>query len=1276
MSQGIVKGDLKNPQKLDKELLDFLLFYFKSFCEAEKELGTDALRYIVDNEGNEGSLFQRLTDSKAALNELGYNNLEYNATALGLRGNVFQANDNAPPDYWIRLCKVLLAASTPTAQRMGVTRQKIKGWPDWLSLLISEITSASVYGKQAKQKKWSFEHLSKILAYEDLPDDLFMDALLNQNNQYLLKTGYYYGNNQPENISGMSDYLEKHWQIVQQVLNDADAERRVFVLNFLARTKFSFSRMPQLLAQMATGSSKTVREAAFPVLQQNKAACRSYLEDILSNGGASERAETAVLLFRTYGEEAVEELKKQLEKEKSEKIKQTIQKLLSATEEHEQNRNDAETIELPPVEIELGDQKVPEQLKSKLRDLLERGHLAREKQYEQQKAQYDSPDRPKWMNKPVKPQLAVEDALTKIISFVETGDPKFELDHEIYTTVHMAGGSSTLLCDGLKLIHVVRLSYALWNLQIQNNRDGVNWYDQRLLESYRASLASPFGLRELDLAVASLPKASKGIIADTYLQRSKWNSVFDWESEAIWPLFAENLKVLREVFNPTTKETTGYYSYYDSYKRANAFKILAMFPKLPAEYKYMLWELALGEAKAERPAAQKALHTVQDKCTKIIASLQDGKQGVRQAAAEWLGKLGDKGAIEALKKAFKSEKNELVKGTIMLALDNLGANVDEFLDRDNLEKESKQGLAKKLPKGMEWVPLASLPKLHWQDNGKQVDPNIVKWWVVQSIQQKSPSPSPVLKRFLSMCRPADASALANHILQLWIARDTATASAEDCAAKAQADADKNWGYYSQHQYYLDMYKGSKDNLYQQLYQTYSNTCIYSAIEQKGMLAIVAAAGDGNCVKISEQYIRKWFGNRLAQCKALIEVLSDIDHPLALQALLAFANRFRTKAIKQLAEERVKAVAEARGWTIDELADRTIPDAGFARPEDENGEPIGDQAVLELDFGPRQFQLKLNDDLEPVIMAKGETKILKALPAPGKNDDPELAKAAKKEFSDAKKVVKEVVKRQSERLYEAMCTQRSWKFGDFKRYLAQHPIVGRLCVGLVWAAYKPETKQEQLNQTHSQKPALARENLIGCFRPLEDGSLTNESDDEVRLDENTVVTVAHRAFLDQELADAWIKHLKDYDVIPLFSQLGRAGYQLPEKDEKATEITDFQGHMTTTFKLRGKATKLGYLRGEAEDGGCFYIYRKPFSSLSIQAVIEFTGSYLPEEDLPAALTTLYFTAMQQENTAYWQPNKMQLAAVPPVLLSECYNDIKQIAAEGSGYDPKWKEKGLF
>jgi hypothetical protein len=389
----------------------------------------------------------------------------------------------------------------------------------------------------------------------------------------------------------------------------------------------------------------------------------------------------------------------------------------------------------------------------------------------------------------------------------------------------------------------------------------------------------------------------------------------------------------------------------------------------------------------------------------------------------------------------------------------------------------------------------------------------------------------------------------------------------------------------------------------------------------------------------------------------------MPHPLAIQVLLSLSNRFRTTAIRKLAGEHVQALADREGWTIDELADRTIPDAGFERPLDEEGRPVGNRATLVLDYGPRQFTVTLDDDLDPVVTTS-VGKVIKNPPAAAKTDDQDKAKAARKSYSEAKKLVKEVVKRQTERLYESLCTQRAWRLDDWRRYLANHPIVGRLCVRLAWSAFAPAKGDED-------------EKFLGCFRPLEDGSLTNEQDEDVTLPEDTLVRLAHTCNTPAELGSAWLGHFKDYDVAPLFEQFGRATYHLPQEKKKEVEIKDFEGYQVNTFKLRGKATKLGYLRGEAGDGGWFTSYRKPFPSLGIQAILEFTGNTLPEEERTAALEGLSFTALKGDQEGYtWGQSALPLGKVPPVLLSEVYNDVKQIAAEGPGYDPEWRKKSYY
>lgn len=1264
LGQKALGKGVENPLGLNRELIDTFGKVVEPIAEVDPALAADLLRFIVDD-GDEQCLL-KIRGNAAAAEKMGYGpNIYYvQNEAYMYRHRVFNGKHNAPPEVWLRYCRVLEAASHDHGGYRGIIGAGAK---EWLMILLTEACACYSQIKMKDQKApapWTIAQLEEIMAADGLPEDTLVNISLNHRWQNLFRS-YNYNQNLGtvrNTFSGLKEHLEKHGKSVQSCLASAGADERTYALEMLGELSFNFKEMPDLLVSYATGSSKIVREKVMPLLNDHKEFYRAHIEKVLKDGGASERNEAVALLWRLYGHECADTLQSHLESEKAERVRQTIEKYLAAP------RAAAEEtpIAVSDISVELGPHDLPPDVRDQLKKYMEQGYKVALKSFEDQVEIYNgSLNKLVKMQKPEKPEALTPSEFDKIVRFIEGKDNENPLPLSIKTQ-KWAHTFPTVMDEhlappGVTLGHIIRLMYFLryLNVHTYGTTERIWLSNKNILETYRERSKNSFGLREFDAVAATLPGVKPGTVTNTYLLSNAWSSFCEWEPEAVWPAFVERPELLERAFS------TAYTSAYDG-NRSTAYKILAMFPTLPARYIPLLWDQALGESKSERRPAQDALNTVPGKVEKIIGSLSDGKATVRSAAAEWLGRLGDKTAIEPLKKAFSKEKSEPAKGVLIQALDSLKADVNEFLDRDKLLKEAKAGLGKKLPNGSEWVPLDNLPTLHWQDTGKEVDADITKWWIVQSIQQKSPSCGPILKRYLDMCNQVDTARFARFVLQAWVGRDTSTISHEDATAKAQADADRLWASYSGQKWFLDAHKNDKSNVFKKQYDNYMGTCLYSAIDQKGMLAIVSASGDADCVKIAEQYIRKWYGNRAAQCKALIEVLSRIEHPLALQTLLSIANRFRTKSIKELATTFVNSVAEQRGWTLDELADRTIPAGGFERPVDEDGNPVGDRSVLELDYGARQFVVSLNDQLEPVVTVKGESKAIKALPEPGKNDDPELAKAAKKEFTDAKKVVKEVVKRQTERLYEALCTQREWKFEDWREYLARHPIVGRLCVKLAWVAFEAP-------KDGSAEPGK----FIGAFRPLEDGSLSNEQDEAVEFPAEAIVKLAHTCNLPGELAAAWTKHFQDYDVTPLFEQCNREVFELPVEKLKETDITDFVGYLISTFKLRGRAVKLGYVRGEAEDGGCFYVYRKNFTSLQMQAVIEFTGSCLPESDMPAALTELYFVSTAgNANNSIWSQNKIVLSKVPPVLLSECYNDMKRIAADGSGFDPKWKEKSRF
>ena len=1252
MSQDLISSDLKNLHKLDADHLASIAACFAALSKLDAKLPEALTRYIVDGDGEEVLLKLNGKEVADLLGIGAYLSSNSKHPAAKVRKAALNRKQPVAAQVWVRFAQVLERIYVAA----GIKHTVPTGWPSWLGVLFLEI-GASQYFDQ-RPDLWPVDEMEGVFLEAGLSSESLVRFLLDKNSYSAIQTSSYIAFNAPcETLGQLDRFYLKNSALVRKFIESADGEQQAQMFKRFKQITFDPTKVADLIVK-ASLDSRSAREAALPLMMdldlKGRPEFRPEIEKILYSGNAGQRNEAVALLWKLYGAAATDTLKKHLENESTDRVKQSINKLIAAANIPQESE---EKFELPELEVESGLLPLDQEVKDKLTKHLLRGYENTYKIYQQQLKDFEDPEKRKWMQKPIEPLLVDEQFLTKLFDFVEGKSEKVPTtNHEKMQTLSYQSGRNHewVVAGKTKLMHVLRVCYAFKQLFFEGQHELTIWDSSPLL-LYRTHCQPDVSLREIDAAIAKLPHGRPGLVAKTYMREDHvWGAFASWDDEQVWPIFAEYPEALRQPFSPQSQQGYGY-----QFMRQNAFRVLAMFPKVPAEFVPQLWEIALGETKAERLQAQEALKSLPNKTASIVVALGDGKQNIRAVAAEWLGRIGDPSAIAPLKSAFLKEKNEAVKGALLIALDKLKANVDEFLNRDELLKEAKAGLAKKLPKGSQWVPLDTLPKLHWSDSGQEVDPDIVKWWVVQSIQQKTPVCTPLMRRYLMLCRKAETEVLAAYVLSSWISYDIETPPAEVCAERARNEADKEWPQMAKHQFYIDMYK-DKNGLTKYLFNQYSQELLHSAIDQRGMLAIVSAAGDAACVKMAEQYIRRYFGNKLAHCKALIEVLAWIDLPVSLQALLSIANRFRTKALRQLAEEHVQAIADRQGWTIDELADRTIPDAGFARPLDEIGEPIGYTAILELDYGPRDFLLQLNDQLEPIIFERGGAKPLKALPAPSKTDDEEKAKEAKKIYSDAKKTVKDVVKRQTERLYEALCTQRLWHFDDWERYLAQHPIVGKLCSRLVWVAFQPG-KQE------------ARE-YFGSFRPLEDGSLSTEDDEQLLLPANSLIAVAHACNTPAELAEKWAKHLKDYDVTALFAQFGRDIYSLPEAKSKDSMITDFEGHMISSFKLRSKANKLGYNRGETGDGGSFNTYHKPFPSLSIQAVIEFTGSFVPEEDIPTALQKLYFSSTQQQNS--YNMTAMSLNKVPAVLLSECYNDLKQIAADGTGFDKDWEKKSYY
>ena len=717
-------------------------------------------------------------------------------------------------------------------------------------------------------------------------------------------------------------------------------------------------------------------------------------------------------------------------------------------------------------------------------------------------------------------------------------------------------------------------------------------------------------------AFASFDYGAPGFVSE--LLRQRWALLAP--PAHLWPTVAEQLALIDQALGlaPVPRG--------DPYDSLRALELLSLLPAPPRRYLHVLLELAVGGAREQKLLARAMLASARSVRELIIPLLQSGEQSRRIAAAQWLRERRDLGAIPQLRAALAREKTDVARAVLLSALAALGEDISDQFSEERLLKDARTGLAKTRTRVERCMPLDHLPALAWSD-GHPVAAEVARWWVVLADKLKNPMGDPLLNLSIDRLEPRCAEQLGVLALSSFVAFDTRRPGEEEANAHAEANADQ----------LLQTYKKWRPNFtreqaFAQLKFQKLAEYLGSAIDHRGILALTRRAPGLEALNIVKAYFRDHY-RRTVQCKALLEALANNPSPAALQFLLDISARYRSAGIRGRAAALVNAIAEERGWSREELADRTVPTGGL----DERG-------VLKLPSGERTYVASLEGSFK-VVLKNPAGQIVQALSGSG-----ETAVAAKKALGALRKEVQQTVPQQTARLYEAMCTGRVWAARDIDAFLFRHPIVGRLCPRLLFAGLNAAGELRQV------------------FRPLGDGSLSSAADEAVEITALAGVRIAHRLLLDQQQAAAWQQHLEDYEVSPLFEQLALPVLRPDAGQGQVSSIKEREGYMLDTFTLRAAASKLGYQRGAAQDGAWFSTYQKPFTSVSLAAVIDFTGSSMAETNVPCALLGLRF--VRHGGASH---EALPLAQVPPVLLSETWNDLRTVAAAGSGFDPQWQKK---
>jgi predicted DNA-binding WGR domain protein/cellobiose-specific phosphotransferase system component IIB len=403
---------------------------------------------------------------------------------------------------------------------------------------------------------------------------------------------------------------------------------------------------------------------------------------------------------------------------------------------------------------------------------------------------------------------------------------------------------------------------------------------------------------------------------------------------------------------------------------------------------------------------------------------------------------------------------------------------------------------------------------------------------------------------------------------------------------------------------------------------------YTSKENWGFTALALFGTDETARRLAP-LIREWPG-QAAHARAVmgLDILAMIGTDVSLMHLNAIADKAKFKGLQERAKEKIQVIADNRGLTRDELADRLVPDLGL----DEAG-------ALQLDFGPRQFTVAFDESLKPYVMDEQRTR-LKDLPKPIKSDDEAKADAATERYKALKKDAKAIASQQIKRLELAMVNARRWPVADFNLFFIEHPLMRFLAQRLAWAVYVDGQAQS-------------------VFRIAEDLTFADHRDESYTLPDSETVSVgiAHVLDMQTDTTRAIGEIFADYNILQPFKQLSRETYQLTDAEKATSEITRFATKTVATVSLMGLNAR-GWERSGAEDGGWVGEFRKPLPE-GLEVVLSMDPGTVIGDPTYEPIQKIPSLTLRKSNT-WGKDGLVKYEHLSPMLASEILRDVDLLA----------------
>ena len=276
----------------------------------------------------------------------------------------------------------------------------------------------------------------------------------------------------------------------------------------------------------------------------------------------------------------------------------------------------------------------------------------------------------------------------------------------------------------------------------------------------------------------------------------------------------------------------------------------------------------------------------------------------------------------------------------------------------------------------------------------------------------------------------------------------------------------------------------------------------------------------------------------------LNILTLMNNDMALILLHHISQRAKSRPLRDNAAEFLQVVAENRGLSQEELADRLVPTLG-----------LDDPRALIFDFGPRQFTVRFDENLNPVIYDQQNVR-QKSVPRLRADDDQLKAPEALARLKGLKKDATQVSKNLLPRLETALRTTRRWSLADFHSLFVNHPFTRLVTQRLIWAVY----------------PANEPRRLLNAFRVAAEGEFCNAQDEPIDLPADDLIGIAHPLEMTAEMRSEFAQVFADYEIMPPFRQLTRRTVLLTPDESASNSLTRWEGKSATVGQFMGMRYK--------------------------------------------------------------------------------------------------------